>query len=57
MVEFKKIILEFTIREAEIICKAIASTQPIKEDEMISFMLYARIKNKIEEITGKYEPL
>jgi hypothetical protein len=52
-----KITVEFTIKEANILCRAIASNSPLKEDEMISFMLYARITRKVEEATGKNEPL
>ncbi len=55
--ENKKIVLELTIQEARIIKIAIASKIPSKEDEMISIMLYARITRKIEDITGRQEPL
>ena len=50
-----KIVLEFSLREADILRRAIASNSPLKEDEMISFMLYARITRKIEETTGRHE--
>jgi hypothetical protein len=53
----KAVKLELTISEARIICNTIASYIPKKEDEMISIMLYARIKRKIEEVTGKNESL
>lgn len=52
-----KITVELTINEAKIIRRTIASCIPQKEDEMISMMLYARITRKIEEATGKHEPL
>jgi hypothetical protein len=52
-----KITVEFSIREAEILCRAIASNNPSKDDEMLSFMIYSRILKKLEEATGKYEPL
>jgi len=52
--EQSKITIEFTLYEAMILCKAIAGHNPAKEDEMISVMLYARIKNKIEEKTGRH---
>ena len=55
--EGSKIIIEFTINEAKIVCKAIASSNPEKMDEMISFMLYSRIKHKIEEAVSKNESL
>jgi len=56
LVDYKKIILELTLREASLICKCISSSLPAKEDEMISVMLYSRIKNMIETI-GKNESL
>ena len=44
-----KVIIEFTIHEAEIIRRAIAHYNPPQEDEMISIMLFNRIKAKIAE--------
>jgi len=45
-----KIIIELSLREAEILIGAIASHTPAdKAHEMILFMLYARIKRKYEE--------
>lgn len=52
-----KITIEFSIREAMILARAIASNSPSKEDEMISFMIYSRIVRTIEDATGKNEPL
>lgn len=52
-----KIMIEFTLREADIIRRAIASNSPLKDEEMISFMLYSRITKAIEEATGKHESL
>jgi hypothetical protein len=57
LVESDKINLELTIREADIIRRAIASNSPLKEDEMISFMIYSRITRAIENAIGKNEPL
>ena len=45
----KKVILELTIHEAEILRMALQGHQPAQENEMISVMLYNRIKNKIAE--------
>lgn len=44
-----KVIIEFSIHEAEIIRRALSHYSPPKEDEMISFMLFNRIKSKIAE--------
>lgn len=41
--------LEITLREAKIILAAISGYLPPKDDEMISFMLYHRIKSKVEK--------
>lgn len=41
--------LEITIREAEIILLALGSSLPSKENEVISFMLFHRIRNKIDQ--------
>ncbi len=48
-----KISIDFTIKEANIICKAIASNNPPKDEEMISYMLHARIQYKIAETMKK----
>ena len=55
--EESKIVIEFTITEAKILRKAIASCIPQRDEEMVTMMLYARITRKIEEKTGKVEPL
>lgn len=44
-----KVIIELSVHEAEIIRRAISHYSPPKEDEMISFMLFTRIKTKITE--------
>lgn len=49
MTETLKVVLELTIHEAEIIRRAVQGYSPPQEDEMISFMLFNRIKNKIAE--------
>jgi len=41
--------VEFTLREAKILCMALSTFSPLKEDEMIAFMLYSRIQSKLEE--------
>lgn len=48
--------IELTIKEAKILCHVLSNSTPAKEEEMISFMLYARIKRNIEEETQKNEP-
>lgn len=47
--ESKKIPIEFTIKEAEILSRALRGYQPPIDEEMISVMIYARILKKIEE--------
>jgi hypothetical protein len=55
---FEKVVIEFSLREANVLCNILASSTPTKEDEMISFLLYARIKRKVEDSqNGKNEPL
>lgn len=49
MNESKKITVEFTIKEAQILARAIRGYQPPQDEEMISVMLYARILKKVEE--------
>jgi hypothetical protein len=44
-----KVIIEFSIHEAEIIRRALSHYSPPKEDEMVSFMIFNRIKTKIAE--------
>jgi hypothetical protein len=44
-----KISVEFTIREAEALCRIIQNHNPPKSDELIVILLYARIKRAIEE--------
>ena len=41
--------IELSIKEAKILCHVLSSSTPAKEEEMISFMLYARIKKEIEK--------
>lgn len=53
--DVSKVVIEFTINEAKILCNAIAGCSPPKDDEMISVMLYTRIKHKIEETMNKNE--
>lgn len=55
MGDINKVIIELTLKEAKILCSAIAGHNPPKEDEMISFMLYTRIKLKINETADKNE--
>lgn len=55
MMTESKIVLELSIREAIILRNSIASSLPVKEDEMISMLLYARLAKKIDEQTGKNE--
>lgn len=50
-----KVTLEFSFREARIICDALASYLPPKDDEMISFMLFARIKHRVDKQIEKNE--
>lgn len=57
MTELKIVAIEFTLTEAKIIHKSLASCIPSKDDEMIVTMLYNRISRKIEELTGKHEQL
>ena len=40
--------IEFSYKEARIICTILASSTPSKDDEMIVSMLYARIKKELE---------
>lgn len=48
--ETNKIVIELSPKEAEILIGAIAHFTPAdKSHEMILFMLYARIKNKLDE--------
>lgn len=49
MPEFKAIEVEFTIRELQIIVRALSSCNPPREDEIILTMLHARLQRKIEE--------
>jgi hypothetical protein len=48
MSEADKITVEFSIKEAEILCRAIQGYSPPIYEELISIMLYNRIKNKID---------
>lgn len=50
-----KVKVEFTIHEAEIIRRALSHYSPPKEDEMISFMLFNRMKTKIAEAIEENE--
>jgi len=43
--------IELTLTEARILCHILSSSTPVKEEEMILFMLYARIKRSLEEET------
>lgn len=49
MAEINKVQLEFTIRESQILLKALSTFSPIKDDEMIAFFLFSRISKKINE--------
>jgi hypothetical protein len=44
-----KVTISFSIHEAEIIRRALSHYSPPKEDEMVSFMIFNRIKTKIAE--------
>lgn len=44
-----KIILELSLREANIIKKTLQKNTPDTDDEMLILMLYARIARKIDE--------
>lgn len=48
-----KVSVEFTIAEVRILCKALFGHNPLKGDEMISYMLYARLSRKIDEVVSK----
>ncbi len=50
-----KITIEFSIAEARILCNILASANPQKNEELISFMLYARIKRRIDDEIEKNE--
>ena len=52
MTESEKIIIEFTVNEANILRRAIQGYNPLKDDEMVSAMLYVRIARKIQDATG-----
>lgn len=41
--------LELTVHEAEVIRRALSHYSPPKEDEMVSVMLFTRIKTRIAE--------
>ncbi|MEX0595466.1 MAG: hypothetical protein WD512_03120 [Candidatus Paceibacterota bacterium] len=49
MIESNKVQIEFTIRESQILLKALSTFSPSKDDEMIAFMIHARITRKIIE--------
>ncbi len=51
--EESKIVVEFSIKELEILQSAIAGYIPKKEDEMISIMLHTRITSRIRETDDK----
>jgi hypothetical protein len=51
-----KVIIEFSIHEAEIIRRALSHYSPPKEDEMVSFMLFNRIKTRIAEAIENEHP-
>lgn len=55
MVE-RKIILELTIHEAEILRMAIATNSPSKENEAISYFIYNRIKDAIRKAVNEESP-
>lgn len=55
MTESNTVVLELSIREARVISHALSSAIPVKEDEMISYMLYARVTRKLEEVSRKDE--
>jgi hypothetical protein len=44
-------VIEFTITEAMILCAILASSTPPVGNEMVAFMLYGRIKRKLDEIS------
>ncbi len=51
-----KVAIEFSLKEAKIICDALSNFLPPKEDEMIAFMLFSRIKSKVDKQIEKNEP-
>lgn len=51
-----KVKLELSIHEAEIIRRAISHYSPPQEDEMVSIMIYNRIKVKIAEAIENESP-
>ena len=53
---FEKIVIEFSINEVIILRKAIQGFSPLKEDEMIAFMLYTRLTNKVKEVSKNESP-
>ena len=48
----QKIMIELSLREANILCNAISSYNPPKSDEMIAFMIYQRIMRLLEKEDG-----
>lgn len=48
-----KINLELTVAEALVLRKAIQSHSPSKEDELLSFLLYNKLTDKINEAIKK----
>jgi hypothetical protein len=52
----RKIILELTIHEAEILRMAIATNSPSKENEAISYFIYNRIKDAIRKAVNEESP-
>ncbi len=57
MAAFEKVTIEFTLNEARILAFALSSHNPPKRDEMIAFILYARVTKAIEEANSKNELL
>jgi len=51
----QKIVLELTENETLVLCKALLEHNPIKEDELISITLYAKLKRRLGEVFGNYE--